>query len=91
MIERMTRIASKGLAFEKIKPTVAADSVIKTAENIDFNEVQGWTLAKDYSRDNILSLNNRGSGLNRKSTRKLSLFSPPSTSKFVAGGNITGF
>ena len=79
MLERMTRIASKGLAFEKLK--TQAETVIRTVNDIDFNHEQGWTLAKDYSRDNILNLTSMGGALggggslNRKSTRKLSLFS----------------
>ena len=47
VIDRLSRIASKGLAFEKLQTN--AETVIKTVEDIDFNRESNWTLAKDFS------------------------------------------
>ena len=68
VLDRMTKLANKGLAFDKLK--TKAETAISTIDEIDFNNEPSWTLAKDYSRDNILNLTSVV-GLNRKSTRNL--------------------
>lgn len=79
MMERMNRIASKGLALDASQKDIL-EMTIKSVEEIDFNQEQGWTLAKDYSQKNILNLSTMN-GINRRSSRKLSLGlqQPPET------------